>query len=92
MKNGGQKDLRIHENWDLGCPGVDFLSSGGRFGGGRKIVDFSLAPGSSKNRPKSSRGASKGGTDRKERDQVGTKWSTLMLEAPRAAAYYQRIR
>ena len=92
MKNGGQKDLRIHENWDLGCPGVDFLSSGDRFGRGRKGVDFWIAPWWFQNRPESSHGASKGGNDRKEGDRVGTGWSTLMLEAPRAAAYYQRIR
>ena len=53
MKNGAQKDIKIHDKWVLGRPWVDFLGPWVDFGGCRKIVDFSIALGAAKKREKS---------------------------------------
>ena len=60
MKNGAQKDLKIHEQLFLGRPRVDFLGPWADFGEGRKIVDLWIAFGAAKKPEKSSQGAAKG--------------------------------
>ena len=60
MKNGAQKDLKIHEKWALGHSWVDLLGPRGDFGGCRKIIDFLIALGSAKKREKWSRGVPRG--------------------------------